>query len=123
MRQKVLAVVALAVLAAMTLSGCGSSGRSGGGSSDSPVVITITEQNGSIDPHDGHVVQVNKGQPVELRVTSDAEDEIHVHSSPEHEFEVAPGGEHTFKFTIDTPGTVVVESHGLEVVLVKLQVS
>ena len=58
-----------------------------------------------------------------LNVSSDVADEIHVHSEPEHEFEVPAGEDMTFTFSIDTPGTVIVESHGLDVVLFKLEVS
>ena len=122
-QSRVLVVAGAVVLAAASLSACGSSDAASGGGSDTPVTVTITEQNGSIDPNDGHVVKVDRGQPVEFKVTSDADDEIHVHSTPDHEFEVAAGEERTFEFTIDKPGTVSVESHGLEVVLVKLQVS
>ena len=46
-----------------------------------------------------------------------------MHSDPEHEFEVKAGEDQKFTFTIDSPGTYEVESHGLEVTLVKLQVS
>ena len=43
---------------------------------------------------------------------------------PEHEFEVTAGDEEKeFTFSVDTPGTIEVESHGLEVTVLKLEVS
>ncbi len=46
-----------------------------------------------------------------------------MHSEPEHEFEIKPGPEQTFTFTVDTPGTIEVESHGLDTVILKLEIS
>ncbi len=98
-------------------------GSDGSGGSSTPVKVDITEKDGKITPV-GEVVDVDKGQPIHLVVTSDVDDEIHVHSDPEHEFEVKAGDvDKTFEFTIDTPGTWEAESHGLEVTIVKLQVS
>jgi hypothetical protein len=110
----------------LSLTGCGGGdGSDDGSGSTAPVTIDITENNGAITPADGHVVDVDKGQQVQLIVTSDAADEIHVHSVPEHEFEVKAGAdkEKLPVFTVDTPGRFVIESHGLEVTLVTLQVS
>jgi len=88
------------------------------------VTVEIHEHDGTIEPS-GDTVEVDQGQEIQLVVTSDMDDEIHVHSTPEHEFEVSAGAdaEELEPFTIDTPGTVEVESHELEVVIVKLQVS
>lgn len=94
-----------------------------GGSSDQSVTVNIAEQGGKIDPL-GKVVKAPTGQDITLVVTSDADDEIHVHSDPEHEFEVAAGDQDKkFTFSGDTPGTIEVESHGLDVTILKLQVS
>ncbi len=94
-----------------------------GGSSDKPVVVNITEQGGHIDPV-GEVVKASTGQQIRLVVSSDAPDELHVHSDPEYEFTVPAGADQkVFTFTITTPGTFVVESHELEVTVLKLEVS
>lgn len=119
--------LALSVLViAMGVSACGGDdgddGAGDGGEPKAPVIIEIVEDGGKITPDDAHVVKVDTGQEITLNVSSDVDDEIHVHSTPEHEFEVTAGEDETFTFTIDTPGTVAVESHGLEVTLVKLQV-
>jgi SpoU rRNA methylase family enzyme len=123
MRSRPCALVTATAVLALGVTGCGSDDSSDGGSSDTPVVVDITEQGGKIDPV-GEVVKVDTGQGVELVVTSDADDEIHVHSDPEHEFEVKAGDQgKKFTFSEDTPGTIEVESHGLEVTILKLEVS
>jgi hypothetical protein len=121
-----LCAIALALLvSSLGLVACsgGSDDSTSSGDSSAPVKVTITEKDGKITPI-GKVVKVAPGQKIDLIVTSDVEDEIHVHSDPEHEYEVKAGAKpETFSFTIDTPGTWEVESHGLEVTLLKLQVS
>ncbi len=70
------------------------------------------------------LVKAAVGQPIDLVVTSDSEQEIHVHSTPEHEYKVKAGARNEiFEFTIDTPGTIEVESHTLDALIVKIQVS
>ena len=121
-RTRSLALPASVAAFLIGITGCGDSSESGG-SSDKPVVVHITEQGGKIDPV-GKVVEASTGQEIELLVTSDAKDEIHVHSDPEHEFEVAAGDQDKkFTFRVDVPGTIEVESHGLDVTILKLQVS
>lgn len=88
-----------------------------------PVIIDIVEDNGDITPNDAKVVEVGVGQEVQLNVTSDADDELHLHSDPEQSFEVKAGEDQKFTFTIDSPGTYDLESHGLEITVVKFQVS
>ena len=113
----------IAALAILAVASCSSAGPlSNGAAGSEPVTIAITELNGHIDPS-GKTVTVDRGAPITLRVTSDTADEIHVHSVPEHEYEVTAGTPETFRLRIDTPGTYEVESHGLNVVIVKLQVS
>lgn len=116
-------VVATAALA-LSLTACSDdSSGSGDGSSDQPVTVDITEDGGKIEPV-GQVVKASTGQDITLVVTSDSDDEIHVHSDPEHEFAVKAGDQQRkFTFKIDIPGTIEVESHVLEVTILKLQVS
>lgn len=117
-----LARLAGALLAvALGVTGC-ASGSGGSGVGPASVVVTITEEDGAIDPS-GDTVKVEQGQAITLLVSSDAEDEIHVHSDPEQEFEVKAADDQEFTFSIDSPGTYEVESHELEVVIMKLQVS
>jgi hypothetical protein len=104
-------------------------GTAGTGSTEAdasaPVTIEIRQQDGTIEPADGRVVEVEQGQPIQLIVTSDVADEIHVHSDPEHEFRIRKGADADKlpAFTLDSPGRFPVESHHLELTLVTLQVS
>jgi hypothetical protein len=113
-------VVAISALLVMPY-GCSSQPAAPSGLKG-PVTIPITERNGSIQPS-GDTVQAGEGQKIVLVVDSDAPDEIHVHSDPDHEFEVKAGANQRFTFSIAAPGTYEVESHGLDVVIVKLQIS
>jgi plastocyanin len=112
--------VAVAMLAAT--SACGGD-DSGTASDKPPVIIEITEDAGQITPNDGHAVEVAVGQEVQLTISSDVDDEIHVHTDPDHEYEVKAGQDESFSFTVDSPGVYPIESHGLEITVVKLQVS
>ena len=115
-------LVATAALG-LSLTACSDGSSDNDGSSDQPVTVDITEKDGKIEPV-GKVVKASTGQDITLVVTSDVKDEIHVHSDPEHEFEVAASDEEKeFTFSVDTPGTIEVESHGLEVTILKLEVS
>lgn len=116
MRKLVLAVMLVSVL-----TGCGS----GDTTPDRPTaakVVPIVIKDGAVTPQ-GKRVELKVGQDVTLRVTSDADEEIHVHSTPEHEFEVSSGTTgQDFTFAIETPGQVAVESHHLDVTIVQLVV-
>ncbi|GAA2155390.1 hypothetical protein GCM10009844_42400 [Nocardioides koreensis] len=124
---------ALATLAVLTLTlgataACGgddSSSPSGSGtaagSSDGPQVIEVTFDGDSVTPN-GDRVEVQHGQPVELRVTADAPGEIHVHSEPEQELEYDKGTSTVEIAPIDAPGIVDVESHTLDKTIVQLEV-
>jgi hypothetical protein len=85
------------------------------------VLATLTLDGDSVTPN-GERVEVSTGQDIQLDITADVAGEIHVHSSPEQEVEY-PAGESTQKITgIDQPGTVDVESHHLDKVIVQLEV-
>jgi hypothetical protein len=88
-----------------------------------PVSIRIRFRDGQLVAP-ATLVTAAVGQPIDLVVTSDSDQEIHVHSTPEHEYEVRAGArDEMFEFTIDTPGTIEVESHTLDALIVKIQVS
>lgn len=115
--------VAVALLTVSVLAGCGDD-DSGDGSNTEPVVVDFTFADGEIDPQ-GEEIDATVGQPIELHVDSDTADEIHVHSEPEHEFEVEadPGTNQVFRFSVDIPGQVEVESHETETTIVRLVVT
>ncbi len=107
---------------ALVLAGCGSNAKTSQDYSYAPMVVPIVFKDGKVTPQ-GDRVKVKVGQKIELRVTSDRDDEVHVHSTPEHEYEIAKGAkDKTFTFSIKTPGQVAVESHGLDVTIVQLVV-
>lgn len=83
--------------------------------------VRISIKDGKVTPQ-GDRVEVKVGQKITLVVTSDVDEEIHVHSEPEHSYEVPAGGSISESFTIDTPGQVAVEAHGLDVTIVQLVV-
>lgn len=83
--------------------------------------VTIVIKDGKVTPQ-GDRVEVAVGQKITLKVTSDVDEEIHVHSEPEHSYEVPAGGSIEKSFTVDTPGQVAVEAHGLDVTIVQLVV-
>jgi plastocyanin len=117
--------IAAALLAcALVLTGCGGSDGSGeadGGHKAAGTTVDIVVKDGKVTPQ-GTRVKVKAGDPVTLKITSDADEEIHVHSDPEHEYEVKAGDPIDETFTIDTPGQVAVEAHHLDVTIVQLVV-
>jgi hypothetical protein len=117
-----LAVVAVALATLTLTTACGDEDDpSSGSGSDEPKVIEVTFDGDSLTPS-GDRIEVSVGQDVVLNVTADAPGEIHVHSDPEQELEY-PAGESEQTITgIDRPGTVEVESHDLDKVIVQLEV-
>ena len=111
------------VVCTVVLAGCGdddSSGSSEG--TDLPTkTIDVSITGDSVTPN-GDRVSVQVNQPIELVVKADAEGEIHVHSDPEQEFEYPAGKSEQTIEGIDKPGTVDVESHTLDKVIVQLEV-
>jgi len=127
MRRALTTLTLLCVLAATTACGGSASdaGSSGGGSSSpsqAPKVIQVTFNGDSVTPN-GERVAVSPGQDVVLDVTADAAGEIHVHSTPEQELSYDAGTSKVTITGIDQPGTVDVESHSLDKVIVQLEVS
>ncbi|CAN7672980.1 hypothetical protein [Mycolicibacterium frederiksbergense] len=85
------------------------------------VVIDVTIKDGQATPVNQQVQAAVK-QPVIIRVTSDAEDELHVHASPEHTFAVKPESLQSFQFAVEVPGKVDVELHDLNRVVATITV-
>jgi plastocyanin len=127
-------MIATLLAALLVLSGCGGEDTGTVSSSPNPpaekasdapdetgVAVDIRIKGGKVSPQ-GDRVDVEVGQQVTLRITSDAAEEIHVHSDPEHTFQVKAGDSIEESFTIDTPGQVAVEAHHLGVTVVQLVV-
>jgi len=90
--------------------------------SSGAVKVEITEEGGEVTASQD-VVEAERGQDIELVVSSDAADEFHVHSEPEQELKIEEGDDQTFTCSIDTAGEYEMESHELEVTILKLQIS
>jgi hypothetical protein len=117
------AAVALVLMVAAGSAACGSSDStpSDSGPTSQTKVIDVTFKGDSVTPN-GERVEVSVGQPITLHVSADAPGEIHVHSTPEQELEYGTGTTDVNLTPIDAPGTIDVESHALEKVIVQLEV-
>ncbi|MGE2716116.1 hypothetical protein ACQI4L_18855 [Mycolicibacterium litorale] len=126
--------------AALVVAACGGSPDGGEASSPSPTASTISPsdmtdqqrptdrltidisiEGGNVTPTNARL-QGKVGEPIVLRVNSDAADELHVHSVPEHTFRVDPKAGQMFQFTVDVPGNVEIELHELHRVIASVQV-
>ncbi|MGV0810431.1 hypothetical protein ABQF34_00565 [Mycolicibacterium boenickei] len=137
-------VIVLASALALVTAGCGGSGDSektdGSTASASPtattvnpsdmtdqqqaparLVIDVTIKGGQVTPTNEQR-QGKVGQPIVVRVNSDAADELHVHSNPEHSFKIEPRNGQQFQFTVEVPGTVDIELHHLNRTIASVQV-
>jgi hypothetical protein len=85
------------------------------------LVVNVTIAKGQVMPSNA-TLQAKVSQPITLRVTSDAVDELHVHSVPDHKFPVAVAANQTFQFSVDVPGNVEVELHHLDRTIATIQV-
>jgi ABC-type glycerol-3-phosphate transport system substrate-binding protein len=126
-RKRSLVVVATALT--LVTAACGSGGSDGGGEQTSAapaspseltvspsdmtdqqqapsrLVIDVTIKGGEVTPTNEQL-QGKVGDPIVVRVNSDAADELHVQ----------------FQFTVDVPGTVDIELHQLNRVIASVQV-
>ena len=117
-----LTVVAVSLATLMLTAACGDEDKptSDPGTTE-PKVVQVTFDGDSVTPN-GDRIEVAVGQDVVLDVTADAAGEIHVHSDPEQEFEYPAGDSEQTIEGIDKPGTIEIESHTLDKVIVQLEV-
>ena len=76
------------------------------------LIVDVTIAGGQVTPTNEQL-QAKVGDPIVVRVNSDATDQLHVHSNPEHTFDVEPKSGQSFQFTVTVPGKVDVELHQL----------
>jgi hypothetical protein len=76
------------------------------------LVIEVTIKGGQVTPTNAQFTS-KAGEPIVVKVNSDAADQLHVHSNPEHEFTVEAKPNQAFQFTVAVPGNVDVELHQL----------
>lgn len=137
-------VIVLASALALVTAGCGSSGESqktdSSAGSASPTATTVSPSDMTnqqqaparllidVTIKAGQVTPTNEqlkgkvGEPIVVRVNSDAADELHVHSNPEHSFKIEARNGQQFQFTVDVPGTVDIELHQLNRTIASVQV-
>jgi hypothetical protein len=66
-------------------------------------------------------VDLSVGAPLALDITASRTAELHVHSSPEREIEVEPGHS-TLELSFDKPGTVDIEEHASDSLILRVLV-
>ncbi|MUL66118.1 hypothetical protein BOO86_16705 [Mycobacterium sp. CBMA 234] len=122
-----LKTLAAAGIVALAVAGCGSSTSPTSSSSSASasaqsstaktpperVYIDVTIADGVAKPINQQV-QAKLSEPIIVRITSDAADQLHVHSNPEHTFDIKAAPDQQFQFTVDVPGKVDVELHHLD---------
>jgi hypothetical protein len=84
--------------------------------------LDVTIKGGEVTPTNTQM-DARVGEPIVIRVNSDAADELHVHSNPEHSFAISPTNGQSFQFTVDVPGRVDVELHHLHTTVATITVS
>jgi hypothetical protein len=117
---------------ALLIAGCGGSNGSGDATSTSDsapamtgvpqmsdqqapperLIVDVTIKGGEVTPTDEQL-QGKVGDPIVVRIDSDAADQLHIDSNPEHNFNVEPKPNQSFQFTVTVPGKVDVELHQL----------
>ncbi|MFC6152588.1 hypothetical protein [Nocardioides yefusunii] len=112
-------LASLVALGAVVLTGCSEDAEEPAGTGE-PVVVKVTLTDDTISPV-GEVVKVKPGEPVSVEITADHAGELHVHSNPEQSLAFEDGTV-TREVTIDTPGSVDVESHDPATTVFRLQV-
>ncbi|WP_371287052.1 hypothetical protein [Mycobacterium sp. PS03-16] len=85
------------------------------------LTIDVSIQGGNVTPTNAEL-QGKVGEPIVVRVNSDAADELHVHSVPDHTFPIEAKPGQQFQFTVDVPGNVEIELHDLHRVIASVQV-
>jgi spore coat protein U-like protein len=109
-----------AVLAAvLCLAGC-SDGTSGKASSDA-TTVEVTIKGDSVEPV-AKKVDIGVGGTITVKVDSDRAGELHVHSTPEQTL-AFKAGTSSYDVTLDKPGTVDIEEHVSDTVLIRALVS
>jgi hypothetical protein len=124
---RTIAVGVLTLVTSLGVTGCGSdtSGTSGTSSKDpstdaSAQKLDVSIKGDTITPTNKRV-EVSKGKPLTITITSDRSGELHVHSSPEEEIAFDKGTT-TRKVTFANPGVVEVEEHVSDTLIAQLEV-
>ncbi|MEV6275507.1 hypothetical protein [Nocardia sp. NPDC051832] len=109
------------VTAAAIASACSTTSESSPSGPPAETTVAIRIAADAVTPTNGRA-DAEVGQPIVLKVDSDAPDELHVHSDPPHTFAVEPRVGQEFRFTVTVPGQVEVELHEAGKTVTTLQV-
>ncbi|TPG35317.1 hypothetical protein EAH80_10870 [Mycobacterium hodleri] len=85
------------------------------------LVVDVTIKGGEVTPTNEQL-QATVGDPIVVRVDSDAADQLHVISTPEHTFDIKPRSGQSFQFTVSAPGKVDVTLHDLNRTIASISV-
>jgi len=114
----------LTLVTSLGVTGCGSD--TGGTSSKDPSTdasaqkLDVSIKGKTITPTNKRI-ELSKGKPLTITITSDRSGELHVHSSPEEEIAFDKGTT-TKKLTFATPGLIEVEEHVSDTLIAQLEV-
>lgn len=112
-------VATLLGLVALTAA-CGSDGTSSSATSG-PKIIDVTFSGKDVKPAD-QLVQVARGQRVELEIDADVAGQIHVDSSPDQHKGYGAGTTRISLGRFEAPGRIEVESPALDKTIVILEI-
>ena len=121
---RAIAVGVLTLVTSLGVTGCGSD--TGGTSSKDPSTdasaqkLDVSIKGKTITPTNKRI-ELSKGKPLTITITSDRSGELHVHSSPEEEIAFDKGTT-TKKLTFATPGLIEVEEHVSDTLIAQLEV-
>lgn len=120
--RRLIATAVLATTLATTTTACGDDEPAPTGSGDT-VSFDITFEGDQVTPS-GAEESIAQGSDIELVVQADKPGELHVHSSPEQELEYDAGTTTIpVKLSNQAPGVIDIESHDLDVVVIRLTIN
>jgi plastocyanin len=110
-----------ALAAVLTVAGCADDSEPETSPSPADTTVKVTIKGDSVDPV-AKQVHIGVGDTITMKVDSDRAGELHVHSTPEQSFDFESGTS-SFDVTLDKPGTVDIEEHVSDTLLVRALVS
>ena len=85
------------------------------------LVVDVTIKGGQVTPTNAQLTS-SAGEPIVVRINSDAADQLHVNSNPEHNFTVEPKSGQSFQFNAAVPGKIDVQLRQLNRTIATIQV-
>lgn len=119
--RRLIASVAVLVSTLAVTSGCGDDEQPPSGNGE-PVSIEINFEDGTVSPRSAERT-IPRGSDIELVIEADQPGELHVHSSPEQQIDYGVGTTTIpVKLSNQPPGVVDIESHQLDVIVIRLEI-